>query len=113
MQKAENMEFDKIRDEIRKLDLELLRVDTNEYFEAVVVKEELDKLQERLKDFLGEPAWPSTKGIPAEMQKKINDFGGIMPGQTLYCKNEGGDSIFAMLWPWQDGKRTTVKIVHK
>jgi hypothetical protein len=113
MKKAENMEFNKIRDDVRRLDFELLRSDTSDYFEAVVIKEELAKLEERLKSFLGEPAWPSKNKIPAEMQDKINGFGGIMPGQTLYCKDEGGDSIFAMLWPWQDGRRITVKIIHK
>lgn len=107
------MEFNKIRDEVKKLDLELLRSDTSDYFEAVVIKEELAKLHERLKNFLGEPAKAPENQIPARMQEKINDFGGLMPGQTLYCKDEGGDSIFAMLWPWQDGKRTTVKIVRR
>ena len=47
------------------------------------------------------------------MQETVNNFGGIMPGQTLYFKGEGVDSIFAMLWPWQDGVRTTVKIIQK
>jgi hypothetical protein len=47
------------------------------------------------------------------MQEVINGFGGIMPGQTLYFRSEGSESIFAMLWPWQDGIRTTVKIIQK
>jgi hypothetical protein len=47
------------------------------------------------------------------MEETVKAFGGIMPGQTLYFKNEGNDTIFAMLWPWQDGIRTTVKIIQK
>ena len=107
------MEFNQIREEVKKIALEALRTDTSDYFEAVVIKEELAKLNERLTSFLGEPAWPSKNGLPSEIQNKINGFGGIMPGQTLYFRNEGKDSVFAMLWPWQDGKRTTVKIIHK
>jgi len=43
----------------------------------------------------------------------IEEFGGIRPGQTLYFWNEGKDAVFAMLWPWQDGYHTTVKIGRK
>jgi len=100
-------------EEIRKLGFESLRTDTSDYFEAVIIKEELASLQERLKNFLGEPAWPSKNKLSSAIENKINGFGGIMPGQTLYFRNEGHDSIFAMLWPWQDGKRTTVKIIRK
>ncbi len=107
------MEFSKIREEVKQLGLELLRTDTKDYFEAVIIKEELAKLEERLKKFFGEPSWPAEGQLSSEIQKKINSFGGIMPGQTLYCKKDGRDSIFAMLWPWQDGLRTTVKIMHK
>lgn len=107
------MEFNQIREEVKKFGFELLRSDTKDYFEAVIIKEELVRLQERLKKFFGEPAWPAKDELSSEIQKKINSFGGIMSGQTLYCKNEGRDSIFAMLWPWQDGERTTVKIIRK
>ncbi|MDO8662892.1 MAG: hypothetical protein Q7K98_06715 [Candidatus Omnitrophota bacterium] len=113
MPKVVNMEFSEIREEVKKLGFELLRTDTKDYFEAVIIKEELAKLEERLKKFFGEPAWPAKDELSSEIQKKINSFGGIMPGQTLYCKKDGRDSIFAMLWPWQDGLRTTVKIMHK
>lgn len=107
------MEFCEIRDEVKKMSIEALRSDKADYFEAVIIKEELFKLTERLKSFFGEPASDSKSGLPAEVQDKINSFGGINPGQTLYFRNEGADSIFAMLWPWQDGKRTTLKIIHK
>ena len=107
------MEFCEIKDEIKKIAIEALRSDKSDYFEAVVIKEELAKLNERLKSFFGEPAPENKSSLSQEVQDKINGFGGINPGQTLYFRNEGSDSIFAMLWPWQDGKRTTVKIIHK
>ena len=107
------MEFCKIREEVKKIDFETLRNDKNDYFEAVIIKEKLVKLNERLKSFFGEPASMSESGLPPEAQDKINDFGGIMPGQTLYFRSEGADFIFAMLWPWQDCKHITLKIIHK
>ena len=107
------MEFCEIRDEVKKMSIEALRSDKTDYFEAVIIKEELGKINERLKIFFGEPASDSKSSLPREVQDKIDGFGGINPGQTLYLRNEGSDSIFAMLWPWQDGKRTTLKIIHK
>lgn len=107
------MEFHKIREEVKKIDFESLRTDENDYFEAVIIKKELARLNERLRSFFGAPAPASKNGLTLEMRKKIDGYGGILPGQTLYFRNEGRDSIFAMLWPWQDGERTTVKIVHK
>ncbi|MFA5063477.1 MAG: hypothetical protein WC578_05370 [Candidatus Omnitrophota bacterium] len=104
------MEFCKIRDGLSDINFETLRTDRSDYFEAVITTEELPKLIARFKSFFGEPASSSTSDLPADLQEKINDFGGIMPGQALYFKNEKNESIFAMLWPWQDGKRVTVKM---
>jgi len=107
------MEFNQIKKEVKDLGCETLRTDSDNFFEAVVIKEELAKLNERLKNFFGEPAWPSKDKLSLSAQETIKGFGGIMPGQTLYFKSEGKDSTFAMLWPWQDGKRTTIKIARK
>lgn len=107
------MEFNRIKEDVKSINFEATRTDCDNYFEAVVVKEEMSKLNESLKKLLGEPAWPSKNRLAFKVQEAIDGFGGIMPGQTLYFKNEGGNSIFAMLWPWQDGVRTTVKIIQK
>ena len=90
-----------------------MRTDNSNYFEAVFIKEELVKLNVRLKNFFGEPAWPSKDKFTSQMQEAIKDFGGIKDGQILYFKNEGVNSVFAMLWPWQDGLHTTIKIIHR
>jgi len=107
------MQFSQIKEEVKSVLFETTRTDCDNYFEAVVVKEEVAKLNERLKKFLGEPAWPSKNRLAFKAQEAVSGFGGIMPGQTLYFKNEGNGVIFAMLWPWQDGVRTTVKIIQK
>ena len=107
------MEFNDIKKEVKNLAFDSLRTDCDNYFEAVVIKEELAKLNDRLRSLFGEPAWPSKSRLSFQAQEAIKGCGGIMAGQTLYFKNEGSESIFAMLWPWQDGLRTTLKIVHK
>lgn len=107
------MQFNEIKEEVKSLDFEVLRTDCDNYFEGVVIKEEVSKLSERLQKLLGLPAWPSKNRLSYQMQEAVKAFGGIMPGQTLYFRSEGRDEIFAMLWPWQDGVRTTVKIIQK
>lgn len=107
------MQFSEVKEEVKSVNFETLRTDCDNYFEAVVIKNELDKLGERLNKFFGEPAWPSKNRLSYQMQEAVKAFGGIMPGQTLYFKNQGNEAIFAMLWPWQDGVRTTVKIIQK
>ncbi|MCX5695062.1 MAG: hypothetical protein NTW18_00140 [Candidatus Omnitrophica bacterium] len=107
------MEFKRIRDEVKSLSPETLRSDNSDYFEAVFIKGELVKLNARLTNFFGEPAWPSKDKLTSQMDEAIKDFGGIQGGQTLYFKGVGINSLFAMLWPWQDGVHTTIKIAYK
>ena len=107
------MQFNEIRKELEGVVFDELRIDSHNYFEAVVVNTELAKLTVRLQRVFGSPAWPSQNRLPPLAQEIIKDFGGIRPGQTLYFWNQGKDAIFAMLWPWQDGMRTTVKIIHQ
>lgn len=107
------MQFNDLVSEMKNNALDALRMDCDNYFEAVVLKDELDKLAKGLEGFFGLPVWPSKNRLSFKVQETIRGFGGIMPGQTLYFRNEGSDIVFAMLWPWQDGERTTVKIIKK
>lgn len=107
------MDFNEIKKEVKNINFDTLRIDRDNYFEAVIVKAELEKLNERLKKFFGDSAWPSVNRLSSQMQEAVRNFGGIMPGQTLYFWDKGSETIFAMLWPWGDGRHTTVKIVKK
>lgn len=106
------MQFDEIRKEVKSGDFIILRQDVDNYFEGVVIRDELEKLKARLEKFLGLPAYPPNDRLPPQIENTIKKFGGITSGQTLYFRNEGKETIFAMLWPWQDGYHTTVKIIQ-
>ncbi len=107
------MDFNVIRKDIKALNFDSLRTDCDNFFEGVVIKDELGKLKAQLINFLGEPVFPSKKRLSHKAQETVDGFGGVTSGQTLYYKDSGSDSIYAMLWPWQDGVRTTVKIIQK
>ncbi len=107
------MQFDELKDEVKSVPLDSLRCDADNNLEAVVIRDEVVKLKERLEKFFGTPAFPSQHSLTFEMRRIVDGFGGILPGQTLYFWNRGPEVIFAMLWPWSDGKRTTVKLIKK
>lgn len=104
------MEFDAIKEAVRKVGMDTMRVDNKEYFEAVVVRANLDALVRALEDAYGVPAWPSHNKLSKDVEKLIKNVGGLRKGQTLYFSDKDGSTSFAMLWPWQDGERITIKI---
>jgi hypothetical protein len=105
--------FNEIRKNLKLFSFETLRTDCDNFFEGVIIQQELDKLHGQLRNLLGEPVYPSVNRLAHKVRKTVDGFGGIMPGQTLYYKDLGTDSILAMLWPWKDGQRTTVKIIQQ
>jgi hypothetical protein len=107
------MGFDELRNTLKEVVTETIRMDCDNLYEAVVAKEHLSPLTQRLQRFFGAPAWPSKVALSAAVQEAIRSYGGVMPGQTLYFLQREGNTFFAMLWPWQDGQRTTLKVVRQ
>lgn len=104
------MDFSALLKESKALVFNSLRSANDNYFEAVISNDGLPDLTIVLEKHFGKAVFPSDTGLSKEIEKELDSFGGIMPGQTLYFLKQGGEVIFAMLWPWQDGKRTTLKI---
>jgi hypothetical protein len=107
------MDFSSLRKDVKAFNFEALRADCDNFFEGVIAQQELEKLSLQLKNMMGEPVFPSKSRLPYKLQETVNGLGGIMPGQTLYYKTSDTDSILAMLWPWKDGLRTTIKIIQQ
>jgi hypothetical protein len=107
------MQFNELKKELRSIVFTEVRVDSDDYFEAVISKDKLTNLIARLNKFFVAPIWPCKGKLSAQIKKIIEDCGSIRTGQTLYFGNQSNDAVFVMLWPWQDGKHTTVKIVKK
>ena len=61
------MDFDEIRNSVKDIKLDSLRLDCDNHFEAVVVKEEMDKLTARLDSFFGPPAFPSKNRLSMQI----------------------------------------------
>ena len=107
------MQFEEIMNEIKGIEFDAVRARDQYYFEAVILKDNLPALTERLKKLLGEQVFPSGKKLAPDVEKVVEDFGGITPGQTLYFLKENDCSYFAMLWPWSDESHVTLKLGRK
>lgn len=107
------MDFLQIKNAVKDIRFEEVRFDNDLKFEAVLSIAELTCLTARLTPLFGPAIFPSKQKLSKETNRDIEAFGGIMPGQTLYSYSNEKDTIFAMLWPWQDNQRITLKIVKK
>lgn len=107
------MDFEKIKKAVKEIRLETLRLDSDNKLEAVAIKAEINKVIVLFDVFFGPPTFPSKNKLSPEISKSIDEFGGIMPGQTLYYWSKDDDVVFAMLWPWNNGQYTTIKLLKK
>ena len=107
------MQFDDLKNGIKGIAIDDLREESQDYFEAVIMKEELEKIVNRLEKFLGLPARPSKAKLSSQIEGAIKEYGGIGPGQTLYFSKLDNRNVFAMLWPWSDGNHITLKIIQQ
>lgn len=107
------MEFNQAREAVKGIVFETVRVDGDKYFEAVIVNDNLPALTDKLDTLFGKAVWPGKNRLTAGIENTINDFGGVQKGQTLYFCQQTSRSVFAMLWPWQDNRRITLKIAQK
>ena len=104
------MKYEELIKEVKTAAFEAIRLDTEKYFEAVIVNAQLTSLTSTLDKLLGSAVCPSKTPLTPQMKDAVKEFGGIMPDQTLYFFSQAGETILVMFWPWRDGVHTTVKI---
>lgn len=102
--------FEELVDQVRKLPFEEKRQDVQDYFEAVVATGALPDLGRTLEGFFGPPFKAAGQKPSRESDRHSDRYGGVLQNQVLYYKEREGLSNCAMLWPWGDGTRVTVKI---
>ena len=83
---------------------------TDEYVEIVFFNKEVGSWRKVLTDNLGPEIKPAGTEPTKEDLDLSEDYGGIHGNQTLFKKDLDGRTVIAMLWPWQDGVHTTLKM---
>lgn len=106
--------FCQVIDRVKTLRIEEKRTDLPVFFECVIGKDSLGPLTALLGHYFGPPAKPAGEKPTHAMEKYTAPYGGILNNQILYLvEKEGGSTVFlAMIWPWMDGARVTVKLVE-
>lgn len=108
--RPDNMDFAAIKTEIKNIELDTMRADNDDYLEVVFKRGSMDKVISSLENLLGKAVWPSKERLSKDAQRIADNFGGLRKGQTLFFASREGVCVFAMLWPWQDGERITLKM---
>lgn len=104
------MNINDILEKGKTLDIYEKRSCTDQYAELVFESRQKDKWDNILTSTLGPAVKPAGKKPSAEDQELAKSYGGIYGNQVLYRKEFDGNIIIAMLWPWQDGIHTTLKL---
>jgi hypothetical protein len=81
-----------------------------DYLELVFLKEDFEKWNNLLAEFLGPIANPFDADPSKDHWEITKKFGGVRKGQALYQKDFGDYIIIAMLWPWQNETHITLKM---
>ncbi|MBU1999372.1 MAG: hypothetical protein KKE64_07780 [Candidatus Omnitrophica bacterium] len=104
--------LDKISTCLKEIECVELRKDTaGKYYEAVFLQSKIPSIMQTLESSLGKPI-PRANFTPL-IEKTISEYGGVGDGQTLYFLKQDKEILFAMLWPWQSGQFTTIKLATK
>ncbi len=96
--------------QIKKLPLEEVRSDSTGLFECVFHTESSGKLTALLEGFFGPAVKPPGRNPARELEACSAEFGGVRKNQTLYCVENAGFFHCAMIWPWSDETKATLKI---
>tara|TARA_B100000315_G_scaffold258943_1_gene312873 strand:- start:3248 stop:3589 length:342 start_codon:yes stop_codon:yes gene_type:complete len=92
-------------------DLYEKRVITDDYAELVFYNKDLDEWSKIFVDIFGPAKKPKGVKTTQEDLDLTNNYGGVYDSQTLFKKEDNGVIKIAMLWPWQSGDYTTLKII--
>ncbi|NQT28132.1 MAG: hypothetical protein HQ570_00870 [Candidatus Omnitrophica bacterium] len=80
------------------------------YYEVVFYTKDTDQWIKLLNEIFGSVTKPVGAAPSAEDAELTKKYGGVRENQTLYKKQVNNTIIAAMLWPWQDEVRTTLKV---
>ena len=105
------MEIKEIIERCKGFEIYQQRMVSDNYAELVMYTKEMFKWSVIFNEIFGDPVSPAGINPTAEDMQITREYGGIFTDQTLHKKDFPENTIIAMFWPWQDGKRITVKVV--
>ena len=83
-----------------------------DYVEIVAKQSDWPAWSERLTALLGPAQKPEGKKATAEDERLSGPWGGIQKNQILFFRRVEPDDVLALVWPWGDQERFTLKVVR-
>ncbi len=96
--------------DVASLTVEEKRRWTDESVEVVCLLKESSEWDRRLESILGPALKPAGKKPTSDIDRRTAAWGGVRKNQTFYEKSVDGGIVVALIWPWQDGERFTLKM---
>ena len=97
----------------KKISHEQTRRESEDYLEMVMFQHSLSELEQLFQSYFGSAAKSAGQDVEEKAGQITNRYGGISKEQILYHTLRDSDRHLAMVWPWADGKRMTVKIIQE
>jgi hypothetical protein len=105
--------FEEVMRTVREIPHEETRRESEDYLEMVMFLDSWYDVLSVFDDYFGAPL-KAPGDIPDKMAFRVSDpYGGITEEQALYHLTRDDAKQVAMVWPWSDGKRMTVKILQE
>lgn len=105
------MELKEIIEKCKTLETYEERLVTVGYYEVVFYTKDVGEWEKLLETIFGVAIKPEGAELSKEDAELIQKYGGARNSQVLYKKKTGNTTVVAMLWPWQDKVRITLKII--
>lgn len=106
------MDFAELRKEIKeKLPVEEWRFELHDFCEFVIKTEHAEKLAKIFEAHFG-PKKDLQHEMSPEIQTVANRWGGVRKNQQLYLHAGPAGNEIALLWPWCDGSKISVKVIQ-
>ena len=106
------MTFDELVQKLQRIPADEQRKKMDGYLEFVLSSRHLIHLYPALEEYFGPPFKPPGVSPTKEAEDHARTYGGILKHQTLYFFKRDGLANCAMIWPWGDGSRVTVKVAQ-
>ncbi len=89
------------------------RSNTDSHCELVFYRKDIEAWENALGAAMGGVAKKAGEKPTREQAEMTRDLGGIRVDQTLFTKEDNGEFVIAMFWPWQDRVHVTLKLLKR
>ena len=105
--------LDELMRRARGIKHEQTRRESEDYLEMVMFRDSWNDVQNLFDGYFGAPIKGAGNDADDNAERVSETYGGITREQVLYHLQRAGSDHVAMIWPWSDGKRMTVKIAQE